>query len=76
MCTHDTIEKAYTVRVYIALQSAKEAVAPMFSKMNFAAKQQYSKAMENDKVCLCCDSMLCYADSVRPSSPLTHSVSV
>ena len=32
------------------LQNARETVAPVFSKVNNAAKQQYSKALENEKV--------------------------
>ena len=32
------------------VQSARETVAPVFSKVNSAAKQQYSKALENEKV--------------------------
>ena len=32
------------------MQSAKETVAPVFTKVNSAAKQQYSKALENERV--------------------------
>lgn len=32
------------------MQNAKETVAPVFTKVNSAAKQQYSKALENERV--------------------------
>ena len=32
------------------MQSAKETVAPVFTKVNSAAKQQYCKALENERV--------------------------
>lgn len=32
------------------MQSAKETVTPVFTKVNSAAKQQYSKALENERV--------------------------
>ncbi len=34
------------------LQRAQESVAPVFSRVNMAAKEQYSKALENERVSL------------------------
>lgn len=36
--------------VAVCLQNARETVAPVFTKVNSAAKQQYSKALENERV--------------------------
>ena len=38
------------VELSIDMQNAKETVAPVFTKVNSAAKQQYSKALENERV--------------------------
>lgn len=48
----DTLHSKSSIKLHICyMQSARETVAPVFTKVNSAAKQQYSKALENERVC-------------------------
>ena len=50
------------------LQRAQESVAPVFNRVNIAAKEQYSKALENERVSLmmhhCKEQVVVYLLSV------------
>ncbi|KAL3150214.1 hypothetical protein ABBQ32_000073 [Trebouxia sp. C0010 RCD-2024] len=48
----DEVDQKFKVSEHasVAIKSAKETVAPVFTKVNSAAKQQYSKALENERV--------------------------
>lgn len=48
----DEVDQKFKVTEHTntALKNAKETVAPVFSKVNNVAKQQYSKALENERV--------------------------
>ena len=48
----DTSRSKSIIKLHVCdVQSARETVAPVFTKVNSAAKQQYSKALENERVC-------------------------
>lgn len=48
----DVLHSKSIIKLHICyMQTARETVAPVFTKVNSAAKQQYSKALENERVC-------------------------